>query len=288
MFDLREYLERTRAWVEAEMDRRLPRADEWPEGLHAAMRYSLFGGGKRLRPILCVAAAEAVGGRREDAALPAVAIECLHTYTLIHDDLPAMDNDDLRRGRPTSHKVFGEANAILAGDCLLTVAFELLAQSARPGPLALELARAAGSRGVAGGQYEDIAAERAPPDAQRVRRIHLHKTARLIEAACRMGAIAADGDAYLGPLGRYGEAAGLAFQITDDILNATSTAKQLGKAAGSDRERGKLTWVAVHGLERAAADARELVERAVAELQGLPGPVEPLAAIARYVVARDH
>lgn len=288
MFNLKDYLDRTREWVEAEMDRRLPRADEWPEGLHAAMRYSLLGGGKRLRPILCAAAAEAVGGQREDATLPAVALECLHTYTLIHDDLPAMDNDDLRRGQPTSHKAFGEANAILAGDCLLTVAFELLAQSARPGPLALELARAAGSRGVAGGQYEDIASERATPNAERVRRIHLHKTARLIEASCRLGAIAARGDDFVEQLGRYGRSAGLAFQIVDDILNATSTPEQLGKAAGSDTRRGKLTWVAVHGLDRAQRDAWALVEEAVAELHGLPGPVEPLAAIARYIVERHH
>ncbi len=281
-------MQEKREQVDAALDRLLPSENEWPGTLHKAMRYSIFCGGKRFRPILCMAAAEACGAAPEKALLPAVALECLHTYTLIHDDLPAMDNDDLRRGKPTSHKVFGEANAILAGDALLTFAFELLAQSSNAAQLALELARAAGSRGVAGGQYEDLAAENAAPDLERVRRIHIHKTARLIEASCRMGGIAAGAsETHLSRLGRYGERVGLAFQIADDILNVTSTPEQLGKAAGSDAARGKLTYVAVVGLERAQQEAGELAEQAVRELEGLPGNTEPLAALARFVVQRE-
>lgn len=287
MFDLDQYMGEKRRIVDAALDRMLPPESEWPSLLHKAMRYSLFCGGKRLRPILCMASAEACGGSSEDALLPSVALECLHTYTLIHDDLPAMDNDDLRRGQPTSHKVFGEANAILAGDALLTFAFEILAQAPNGAALALELARAAGSRGVAGGQFEDLAAEGAPADLERVRRIHIHKTARLIEASCRMGglAVGADGDTIT-KLGRYGEAVGLAFQIADDILNETSTPEQLGKAVGSDAARGKLTYVTVVGLEKAKQDARELVETAIRALQNLPGDTRPLADLARFIVNR--
>ncbi len=288
MFDLMGYLAEQRAKVDAELDRRLPTAAERPARLHEAMRYSVFAGGKRLRPILCLASTEAAGGAADAALAAAAAIECLHTYTLIHDDLPAMDDDDLRRGRPTSHKVFGEANAILAGDCLLTLAFEILADTPQSGPLAAELARAAGSRGVAGGQYEDLAAEGAPPDPDRVRYIHEHKTARLIEAACRMGGICAGaGGAELRALDDYGRSAGLAFQIADDILNATATAEQLGKAAGSDAKRGKMTWVAWRGLDGARADAAELVLQAQRALDKLPGPTEPLHAIAEFIVRRE-
>jgi len=269
------------------MERYLPPATVRPSRLHEAMRYSIFCGGKRIRPILCLAAAEAAGGSDGTAMLPAVALEFLHTYTLIHDDLPAMDNDDLRRGKPTSHKVYGEANAILAGDSLLTLAFELLAQAKESGRLALELAAAAGSRGVVGGQFEDLVSEGLQPDAAQVQFIHIHKTAKLIQAACRMGAIAAGaGGPAIDALGRYGLNVGLAFQVADDILNATSSPEALGKAVGSDAARGKMTYVALYGIERARREADKLVADAIAALQGLPGPVEPLAAIARFIVER--
>lgn len=287
MLDLARYLEARRVRVDAELDRRLPAETERPAILHQAMRYSIFGGGKRLRPILCLAAAEAAGAVDDAAMIPAVALECLHTYTLIHDDLPSMDDDDLRRGQPTCHKAFGEANAILAGDSLLTLAFELLAEAPQPGPLARELAQAAGSRGVAGGQYEDLAAEGKDPDPARLEFIHVQKTAKLIRAACRMGAIAAGAaDAPLDALGRYGEYIGLAFQIADDILNATSTREILGKAVGSDAAHGKLTYVALYGVDRARTEAQRLVDAALHALDAFQPPPEPLEALARYSIER--
>lgn len=287
MFSLNQYMSEKCALVNAALDRYLPPETERPQVIHKAMRYSVFAGGKRLRPILCTAAAEAVGGSVESALPAAAALECLHTYTLIHDDLPAMDNDDLRRGRPTCHKVFGEANAILAGDGLLTLAFEILAKAPEGNRLAWELARAAGTRGVVGGQVEDLAAEGSPPDLDIVRYIHLHKTAALIRAACRMGAVAAAADAmYVEALGHYGEKVGVAFQIADDILNATSTSSELGKAAGTDAARKKMTYVAVLGVEAARKEAQSLVKEAIAELTNFPGPIDPLVALAQFAVER--
>ena len=203
-----------------------------------------------------------------------------------------MDDDALRRGRPTCHIRFGEANAILAGDALLTLAFEWLAECPAPPPhapcaLALELARAAGSQGVIAGQVEDIAAEGQPPDAARLDYIHLHKTADLLRAAVRIGAIAAGASAaHTAALGRYGERIGIAFQIADDLLNATSDRETLGKNTGTDAARGKLTYVAVHGVEHSRQRAAALIADAKAELAALPGPTEPLAAIADYILAR--
>ncbi len=292
MFELAAYLEERKGWIEAVLDRRLPPEDERPAKLHAAMRYAALAGGKRLRPILCRACAEAFGGARIDLDPAAAAIELLHTYTLIHDDLPAMDNDDLRRGRPTTHRVFGEANAILAGDALLTLSFELLAECPAPAPhppcaLAGELAHAVGSRGLAGGQFEDLAAEGEAPTADRLEFIHRNKTARLFEAACRMGAIAAGADAgEVDRLGCYGDRLGIAFQIADDLLNATSTPEALGKAAGSDTARGKLTAVAVYGLDEARARARALIEEARDQLDGIGAAAEPLQAIAAFAIDR--
>lgn len=281
--------------VDAALDARMPKEDAPPAGLHRAMRYSVFAGGKRLRPILCLLSAEAAGGTT-DAAMPsAMALELLHTYTLIHDDLPAMDNDDLRRGRPTAHRVFGEANAILSGDALLTLAFELLAERAAPPPhppgaLALELARSAGSLGVAGGQYEDLAAEgRNDVTPEQLERIHRLKTASLIAASCRMGGIAAGAPpALVAALGAFGEIVGLAFQIADDVLNAVSTPEQLGKAVGTDAQRGKATYVALYGVDAARRRARALVAEAVRHLEPLPGPTEPLRELARFVVDREQ
>ena len=293
MFNLREYLESNRQAVEQALDMHLPQESERPAVLHKAMRHSIFAGGKRIRPILCIAAAQAIGATAESVMRTAIALEALHTYTLIHDDLPAMDDDDLRRGKPTCHVAFGEANAILAGDALLTLAFEWLAEVQAPKPylpnqLALELAEAAGSRGVIAGQVEDLANEGAEPTRDLVDFIHLHKTATLIRAAVRMGAIAAGARAEeLNALTIYGCNAGLAFQIADDILNVTSSAGQLGKPTGIDQDRKKITYPAVYGLEAARKRADELVESAVAQLGKVRGDQHPLEEIARYIVQRS-
>lgn len=294
MLNLETYMEEKRALVDAALDRHIPPETERASELHRAMRYSIFSGGKRLRPLLCLASAEAVGDSNEATMIAALALECLHTYTLIHDDLPAMDGDDLRRGNPTSHKVFGEANAILAGDSLLTLAFELLARGsdsescASRCRLALELATAAGSRGVAGGQYEDLASEGKEPDVDQLRYIHVHKTALLVRAACRMGGITTGADeAHLDILGRYGDHIGLAFQVADDILNATSTAEALGKAAGSDAARGKMTYVALYGVDRAREEAHRLMNEAIAALGPLGKAAETLTALAHFIVERE-
>ena len=247
MFEFRQYLNAKTRLINEALEHSLPAENIRPAILHRAMRYSVLAGGKRLRPILCLAAAEAVGGKEKtekNALVPALAIEILHTYTLIHDDLPCMDNDNLRRGKPTSHVVFGEANAILAGDALLTLAFEWMARVAPPKPYAsnqliFELACAAGNRGVIAGQIEDLAAEGKKTNAATVHYIHMHKTAVLLRAAVRIGGICGGADkGELSALGNYGEKAGLAFQIADDILNETSSPESMGKAAGSDRARG--------------------------------------------------
>ena len=299
MFDLQHYLANNIQLINAALDRRLPTATERPAALHKAMRYSVFAGGKRLRPILCLAAAKTIGPAEADSPAnntsltAALAIEILHTYTLIHDDLPCMDDDDLRRGKPTCHIAFGEANAILAGDALLTLAFEWLAEVQAPKPyvpnqLALELAEAAGSRGVIAGQVEDLANEGSEPTRELVDFIHLHKTAALIRAAVRMGAIAAGARSEeLNALTIYACNVGLAFQIADDILNVTSTAEKLGKPTGSDQTRKKITYPAVHGLDAARARADQLVEGAVAELAKVRGDKRPLEEIARYIVQRS-
>jgi geranylgeranyl diphosphate synthase type II len=294
MFDLQQYLNEKTRLINKALARTLPAETTRPAILQKAMRYSVLAGGKRLRPILCLAAAEAVGGNEKSALPAAVAIELLHTYTLIHDDLPCMDDDKLRRGKPTCHIVFGEANAILAGDALLTLAFKLMAETRPRAPytaasLVLELATAAGSLGVIGGQVEDLASEEKEPNAATVSFIHLHKTAALIKAAVRIGAMCAGaGKRELDTLSIYGAKAGLAFQIVDDILNETSTPEQLGKAAGSDRQRGKMTYVKVHGLKAAEKTASRLAEEAKGTLARLKGNTAPLKAIVKYIVARNR
>jgi len=293
MFDLQTYLRERKAIVDGELDARLPPVKERPTTLHEAMRYSVLGGGKRFRPILCMAATEAVGEDHRKALLPALAIEILHTYTLIHDDLPAMDNDELRRGQPTCHVKFGEANAILAGDALLTLAFQWIAESSPAKPfsvarLVVELADASGSRGIIGGQVEDIAAEGKEPDPETVEYIHLHKTAELIRSALRIGAMVGGAETKeLDALTMYGCNLGLAFQITDDILNATSTSETLGKTVGSDYVREKMTYLSLYGVEGARKRAEELIDQAVSELDKLNGSTEPLKAIAEFVLARE-
>ena len=292
MFDLKAFLECRRHSVEIELNRMLPAEATRPTVLHQAMRYSVMAGGKRLRPILCLAACEAVGGDPKNALLPGIAIEILHTYTLIHDDLPCMDNDALRRGRPTSHVVFGEANALLAGDALLTLAFEWLSRTTPPPPyqasqLIFELATASGSQGVIGGQVEDLAAEGRAADADLVDYIHRHKTAALLRASVRIGGLCGGASpAALHALTEYGECAGLAFQIADDILNVTATAEQLGKPVGNDEALEKLTYVAVHGLDASRKKADALVTRATDAIRSLAGDPTPLIALAEYTVKR--
>ena len=291
-FDLDAYMaERARA-VDQALDRFLPTEALPPESLHKAMRYSVFAGGKRLRPVLVAAGAEAVGGHAEAVMPAACAVEMIHTYSLIHDDLPAMDNDDFRRGVPTNHKVFGEAIAILAGDALLTLAFRLLADSAgvdaqRLREVVAEVADAAGSAGMVGGQVADIECEGKPADAATVDYIHSHKTAALIRASIRSGAILAGATpSELQALRAAGEALGLAFQIMDDILDITATSEELGKTAGKDQAQQKATYPAVHGLEVSRRRARALVADAHAALEPFGPRALPLRALGTFIIER--
>ena len=294
MFDLATYLSERKKQVEYVLDQLLPAAETPPGVIHEAMRYAIFAGGKRLRPILCMAASEAVGSTAARAERAGAAIEALHTYTLIHDDLPCMDDDDLRRGQPTAHIKFGEANAVLAGDALLTQAFEWLAIEPATAPyqpcqLALELAQVAGSRGVIGGQVGDMAAEGDTPTAERVNYIHTHKTAALFRASTRIGAIVGNAAPIdLEQLTLYGLEIGRAFQITDDILNATSSEEAMGKPVGNDQEAGKMSYLSIHSLEEARANAKRLISKAINALEGLPGDTQALVAIAEKVLTRTN
>jgi geranylgeranyl diphosphate synthase, type II len=254
---LQEYLANQGRRIDAALDRLTPAETEPPEVIHKAMRYSLFAGGKRIRPVLCLAAAEAVADFTPGIEDVACSIEFIHTYSLIHDDLPALDNDDFRRGRPTSHKVFGEAMAILAGDSLLTHAFVVLPRVvALPADvrvaLVAELATASGTvRGMIAGQVHDLEGERQTPAPELLERIHLAKTGALLRASVRMGAIAAGATPdQLSALTRYGEHAGLAFQIVDDLLDVEQSSEQLGKTAGKDAQQHKITFPAVYGIEQ--------------------------------------
>ncbi len=289
MADLSDWLERQKKAVDALLEGYLPAQDEHPETISKAVRYSVFAGGKRLRPILVLESCRVCGGREDDALRAACAVECIHTYSLVHDDLPAMDDDDLRRGKPTTHKAFGEAVAILTGDALLTFAFEVLtvdggAKSAR---LACELAGAAGARGMVGGQVLDIAKPPSSGKEDSVRSIHSMKTAALLRCACRMGAICAEAtDEQLGALTNYGTNLGLAFQISDDILDETSTPEELGKATHKDLAAGKLTYPGVFGLEEASRQAREHVARAIEALEVFGPEADNLRSMAEYVARR--
>jgi len=292
--DLAGRLAAYRAAVDAALTRWLPPQTESPPVIHEAMRYSVFAGGKRLRPILVLAACEAVGGRADDALPAAAALELIHTYSLIHDDLPAMDDDDFRRGRPTSHKVYGEAMAILAGDGLLTHAFQLLSDSAGDGvsPTARlrivgEIAGAAGSLGMVGGQAMDILAEGKAVDPDTLLLLHRRKTGALIRAAVRVGGIAGGADAAaLESLTRYAERVGLAFQIVDDILDLEGSTEEMGKTAGSDLRKGKATYPSVFGMETAKAHADSLLAEAKAVLDRLGDASWVLAGLADYVGRR--
>jgi geranylgeranyl diphosphate synthase type II len=293
MQDLNQYIEAQRPIIDAALERELPPARTAPRTLHAAMRYSVFSGGKRLRPILCLAAARIAAPRcrlsthaLETALYPAVALELYHTYTLVHDDLPAMDDDDFRRGRPTAHKVYGEANAILSGDALQAMAFAVMAKAHVPRPyapnqLVLELSRAAHS--VVAGQVEDLAITDRPT-AARIRFIHRNKTAALFEASLRCGAIAVGAPRrVLDALSAYGAAIGLAFQITDDLLDAPVITKGRHRPAGA-------TCLALQTTEQARRQAKRLVDDALASVEQLPAGAarEPLEAIARFILTRNH
>jgi Geranylgeranyl pyrophosphate synthase len=292
-FDFDAYVADRTARVNAALDRLTPAATAPPATLHEAMRYSLFAGGKRIRPLLCVAAAEAVGGNG-DAVLPtACALEMVHTFSLIHDDLPALDNDDLRRGLPTSHKKFGEAMAILAGDALHTLAFATLLthQTGEPAAVlraARLLADALGTFGMVGGQVDDLYYEGRAADAATLRGIHARKTGALLNAALLTGAVlsgatAAQEDA----LRAYGEQVGLAFQIVDDVLDVTGDGAKLGKPTGSDAKHDKATYPKLFGLEESRRLAFEAAEAASAALASFDQRADPLRAFARFIVERE-
>lgn len=291
-FDLKQYLEDRRLMVEEALEVALPQQDGPETRVVEAMRYSLFAGGKRLRPILCLAASEAVGGDLK-AAMPAgCALEMIHTYSLIHDDLPAMDDDDLRRGKPTNHKVFGEAIAILAGDGLLTEAFVLLSDynsllPERAVQVIGVIAEAASYRGMVGGQVVDILSQNKRAELETVQQMHSRKTAALIAAATESGALSGKGsEAQVAALGRYGRAIGLAFQIADDILDIEGDTELLGKTTGADVARGKVTYPAAVGLERSRQAANEMVNDALAALEGFDDRANPLRSLANYIITR--
>jgi geranylgeranyl diphosphate synthase type II len=275
-------------WVERRLDDLLPPGDRVPQPLHEAMRYSVLAPGKRLRPALTITACGAAGGDPLSALDAGCAIEMVHCFSLIHDDLPAIDNDDLRRGRPTCHKVFGEAIAILAGDSLFAMAFGVMGLSPAGLPGVLELSRVTGPGGLVGGEALDILSEKAAPDRQLLRKIHHEKTGVLFGACGAIGAMCAGAtDADIHALRQYGEQLGLAFQIADDILNETSTAEQLGKAAGSDRELGKMTYPSLYGLDESRRMAEEAVQRATDMLTGLAGDTSALRDLAVYAIRRS-
>ncbi|MGI8743357.1 MAG: polyprenyl synthetase family protein [Bryobacteraceae bacterium] len=260
---IEQYLAQQQKRVDQALDRWVPPESAHPQSIHKAMRYSLFAGGKRIRPILCMAAADAVTNSSEGIESPACTLELIHTYSLIHDDLPALDNDDLRRGRPTCHKVFGDAMAILAGDALLTLAFEVLSRlpvdAERRASLSRELSMAAGTvGGMIGGQVADLEGENQQPTEALLDSIHRAKTGALLRASLRMGAIyaGADEDRYRS-LSLYGEHVGLAFQIVDDVLDVEQPSEKLGKTAGKDVQQQKITFPAVYGVERSRRMAEE-------------------------------
>jgi geranylgeranyl diphosphate synthase, type II len=294
--ELNDYLAERLECIDAALKRYLPPVDTLPVRLHGAMHYSVLAGGKRIRPVLAIAACEAVGGVMERILPGACALEMIHTYSLIHDDLPAMDNDDYRRGRLTNHKVYGETTAILAGDALLTDAFALLSGPGSHVDISPEtrlrmvhtIARAAGSAGMVGGQAADMDAEGKEINLAMLQFIHTRKTGALILASVQAGALAGGADEKeLAAITRYGEAAGLAFQIADDILDVVGDQATLGKDTGKDQARGKGTYPSLLGIEQSRQRARELRDLALEALTPLDGRAEPLRAIACFIVDRS-
>ncbi len=293
--ELRTYLDQQRKLINQYLDQHLPLADQYPPTIHEAMRYSVFAGGKRVRSILALAATEAVGGDAKVVLPVACALELIHTYSLVHDDLPAMDDDDLRRGKPTCHKVFGEATAILTGDALLTMAFELLTSPS----LALKItpikqleiirriSQAVGSYGLIGGQVMDIESEGKQIDAPQLEYIHTHKTGCLIRVSVIAGGMAADcSEEHLNSLSHYGEKVGLAYQIMDDILDVEGESEEIGKNPGSDTALGKATYPAMWGIKQAKNQARDLISDTQQDLAPLGEQAYRLGELARFIVKR--
>ena len=275
------------------MDALLPSQGEVPERLHEAMRYSALAPGKRIRPALCMAAAEAAGGAALDSLDAGCACELVHCFSLIHDDLPAIDDDDLRRGRPTCHKVFGEAMAILAGDALFALAFQVVATMDAPHDRAREatalLARASGSAGLVGGEVLDIEGEGTQPSRDSLYLIHRRKTGALITAACEIGAVLAGAtQGVRSEIVAYGQNVGLAFQIADDVLNVVGRPEAIGKAVGTDLAHQKQTFPALHGLEDARREAERCVEAALESVENLDGDTRGLVELARYSIEREN
>jgi len=293
--NLKAYLRSRRKEIDRALDYYLPKTNVKPATLHKAMRYSLFAGGKRLRPILCLAAAEACRGRVTNALPLACALECIHTYSLVHDDLPSMDNDDYRRGRPTCHRVFGDGIAVLAGDALLTIAFEIVSK-AKPAPrydmstLLREIAVAAGSQKLIAGQVADLEAEGRKVKRDQLRFIHENKTAAILKSSIRLGAMSANADAKkLRAVTQFGHGLGLAFQVIDDILDVTQSSEILGKSAGKDIAAKKATYPAVIGLGKSRAEARRLTRQAHDALSVFrDDEAEPLHCLANYLLEREY
>lgn len=294
MSDIKEYLAERCQFVDGALNRLIPAAGTRPMSLHQAMRHSVFAGGKRLRPILCLAAAEACGGLADDAIYNACAVECLHTYSLIHDDLPCMDDDDMRRGVPTCHKVYGEAIALLAGDALQALAFELVTKTpvASHHPAAvmvLELARTAGSLHLVGGQVADLEGEGKQLPLEDLRFVHEGKTAALLTTSAKLGGMSANATPeQMRALHDFGMATGLAFQIIDDILDVTQTSEKLGKSAGKDVEAQKSTYPALMGLEASRAEAHRLTEASHQALEIFGAAGGRLQQLADYLLNRDY
>lgn len=288
-----QYLAERQKQVDAALNRWVPPESAAPHSIHRAMRYSLFAGGKRIRPLLCMAAADAISDAPEGIEAPACTLEMIHTYSLIHDDLPALDNDDLRRGRPTCHKVFGDAMAILAGDALLTLAFEVLSrlpvEAGRRVSLIMELATAAGTvGGMIGGQVADLEGEAQEPNERLLDEIHRAKTGALLRASLRMGGIYSGSDEQqLRSLSCFGEHVGLAFQIVDDVLDVEQPSEKLGKTAGKDARQQKITFPAVYGLDRSRQMAEHERQAAHSALEPLGGRADRLRELADLIVYRN-
>ncbi|HVP35478.1 MAG TPA: farnesyl diphosphate synthase [Terriglobales bacterium] len=281
-----EYIKKKREIVNQALDKYLPDGSREPKSLHKAMRYSVFAGGKRLRPILAIASFEAVGGKGGGILPVACALEMIHTYSLIHDDLPCMDDDDLRRGKPTLHKVYGDGVAVLAGDALHALAFELLLQ-AKNSQVVLEVAKAIGTEGMIGGQVKDLEAEGKKVSLKQVEYIHTHKTGKLLRASIRVGAILGGADkATLLALSGYGEKFGLAFQIVDDILDVVGKEEIIGKKKGSDKANSKATYPEVIGLEKSKILAKHLLQKAKSKLRTLGRKSWVFEGLADYVYER--
>ena len=293
-FSLKAFVAKTIKEVDRTLNQLIPKATTKPQTIHKAMRYSLFAGGKRMRPALCLAAAEACGGTWSPALPLAAAVECIHTYSLIHDDLPAMDNDDFRRGKPTSHKVFGEGIAVLAGDALLTQAFEIAAQAKATKryptqAIIREICTASGSLQLIAGQVVDLESEGKKSTQAHLKYIHERKTSALLSCSVRLGGMSANcTPTQLGALTEFGYHVGLAFQVIDDILDVTQSTEKLGKTAGKDAAVQKATYPAIVGLEKSRKIAANLTETAFAALKPFRGKAVALEALATYLLNRDH